>query len=184
MKWKSENEIRHIVQTSFTKTECIEKMGYKSNGTTNRELIKMLDTYHIDYSHFDPYKKSKQRAKYQRIVKTCPVCLCEFTTKLNHRHEKTTCSHSCSNVYFNGIARNVSPTSYRTICFRHHDKQCIVCNEDKVVTVHHLDENRTNNDPSNLIPLCPTHHQYLHSRYKYDIYDKVIDYITTWKENN
>ena len=38
-------------------------------------------------------------------------------------------------------------------------------------------ENENNNDPENLIPLCPTHHQYLHSRYRNLIIDKINEYI-------
>ena len=49
-----------------------------------------------------------------------------------------------------------------------------------MVEVHHLDENHKNNSPSNLIPLCPTHHQYWHSRYKEEIEQIVIDYITEY----
>lgn len=67
-------------------------------------------------------------------------------------------------------------TNYRTICFTHHKKECVVCGEDRIVSVHHYDENHNNNDPNNLVPLCPTHHQYVHSGYK----DLVIDKINDW----
>ena len=43
--------------------------------------------------------------------------------------------------------------------------------------VHHYDENHYNNDPRNLIPLCPTHHQYVHSRYKDEIICTIDEYI-------
>lgn len=56
--------------------------------------------------------------------------------------------------------------NYRTICFANHEKKCIVCGETKIVEVHHLNENRKDNSPDNLVPVCPTHHQYIHSRYK------------------
>ena len=99
-----------------------------------------------------------------------------------HKDEKTTCSHSCSNTYFRS-GKN-SPTyktdeevGYRTLCFRYHKKECIICKEDKIVEVHHLDENRENNKIDNLVPLCPTHHKYLHSNYRYLIEDKVNEYI-------
>lgn len=44
-----------------------------------------------------------------------------------------------------------------------------------IVAVHHYDGNHDNNSPENLIPLCPTHHQYVHSRYKKLVQEK-IDY--------
>ena len=91
-----------------------------------------------------------------------------------------TCSHSCANTYFrSGINNpNWKENTYRTTCFLYHKKECIICGENKIVEVHHLDENNKNNSPNNLIPLCPTHHQYWHSRYKVEIEQKVIDYIT------
>jgi hypothetical protein len=55
--------------------------------------------------------------------------------------------------------------------------------EDKIVDVHHLDENRDNNDIYNLIPLCPTHHRYWHSTYKNEIENKVYSYIKDFIKN-
>jgi hypothetical protein len=74
----------------------------------------------------------------------------------------------------NGGKRN-----YRSICFENHDKKCIICGEDKIVAVHHFDENN-NNDPKNLIPLCPTHHFYFHSKYRYLIIDKIKEFINSF----
>jgi len=70
-------------------------------------------------------------------------------------------------------------TSYRIICWKHHKKECIVCGEDKIVAVHHYDHDHHNNDPSNLIPLCPTHHQYVHSNHK----NLVEEQIEEWRNN-
>jgi len=50
--------------------------------------------------------------------------------------------------------------NYRTICFNYHKKKCVCCEESLIVEVHHFDENKENNSPDNLIPLCPTHHRY------------------------
>ncbi|PIZ82634.1 hypothetical protein COX97_03825, partial [Candidatus Pacearchaeota archaeon CG_4_10_14_0_2_um_filter_05_32_18] len=44
---------------------------------------------------------------------------------------------------------------------------CVACGFDKVVDLHHLDENNKNNSPNNLIGLCPNHHKMLHDfRYR------------------
>ena len=56
-------------------------------------------------------------------------------------------------------------------------KRSVVCGEDKIVAVHHYDHNHENNDPKNLIPLCPTHHAYVHSRYA----NEVLPYIEKYK---
>ena len=121
----------------------------------------------------------KNHEKYCSSLKNCPVCG-EKKVKLNNK----TCSYSCSNVYFRSKPRKNAKNNYRTICFHFHDKKCVVCGEDKIVEVHHLDENNKNNDPSNLIPLCPTHHKYWHSRYKKKVEKIVLKYIRDWRSGN
>ncbi len=94
-----------------------------------------------------------------------------------------TCGYSCANKKFkqgtdNG---NWKGNSYRSICFLHHEKKCIVCGEERIVEVHHYDENHNNNNPANLVPLCPTHHQYWHSRHKTVIQVTVDNYVQEFK---
>jgi hypothetical protein len=101
--------------------------------------------------------------------KVCPVCSKKFVS------ESITCSYSCSNTHFAHLRNKPDNYSnYRTICFKYHKKQCIICNEDKIVEVHHYNEQHDDNDPKNLVPLCPTHHQYVHSKYK-DCVQSIID---------
>ena len=124
--------------------------------------------------------------KYKMIIKTCPICGNNFETKSGHSREKTVCSHSCANTYFrsgksnpnykndnelNGVAK------YVIICFRSHEKKCVCCNEKNIVEVHHYDGNKKNDNPENLIPLCPTHHRYWHSRFRHLVKPKVDKYI-------
>jgi hypothetical protein len=105
--------------------------------------------------------------------KECPVC------KIMFKGNSVTCSYSCSNTYFRSGKNNPNwkESTYRTTCFEYHKKKCVVCDEDKIVEVHHMDENKDNNLPENLIPLCPTHHQYFHSRYKELVLPKILEYI-------
>lgn len=42
-------------------------------------------------------------------------------------------------------------------------KKCIICGFDKIVELHHLDENRQNNSEKNLVALCPNHHKMIHN---------------------
>lgn len=111
------------------------------------------------------------------------------------RREKTTCSRSCSNTSFrsgknNGNWKDISEydsrsktfiLKYRRICFENHKHECVICGENKILDVHHLDQNKFNNSPENLVPLCPTHHQYWHSRYKQEIEEKIYNYINEFK---
>lgn len=70
---------------------------------------------------------------------------------------------------------------YRKLCFKYHKHQCVCCHEKRLVTVHHLDGNYMNNMPSNLIPLCPTCHAYVHSTYKYLKMGKILAYINIFR---
>jgi HNH endonuclease len=112
--------------------------------------------------------------------KLCPVCNNTFSSK------STTCSYACSNKHFRSGENNGNwkEDAYRSTCFEYHRKECIICKEENLVEVHHLDENHMNNSPENLIPLCPTHHQYWHSKYKHIVEKQVIDYISEWKSGH
>jgi ribosomal protein L37E len=49
-------------------------------------------------------------------------------------------------------------------------KCCVICSFDKIVDLHHLDQNKENNSESNLVGLCPNHHKMLHDfRFKEEI---------------
>lgn len=100
-------------------------------------------------------------------VKFCPVC----ETPIKNYRFASTCSRSCSNRRY--PRQPPTEKDYTKICFRYYPKQCIVCNEPHVLDVHHLDKNRENNSPENLIPLCPTHHAYMHRGLKHLIVNKI-----------
>ena len=133
---------------------------------TNKANIKR----HESFCYLNPTNK-----------KLCPVC----NTPIKHYIDNTTCGYSCANKFTKTGPNNGNwkDTQYTTTCFHYHKRECVICQEQNIVAVHHLDENRNNNDPSNLIPLCPTHHQYWHSRHKHLVEQKVIEYITKWKES-
>lgn len=116
---------------------------------------------------------------YERIVKACPVCFLPFVTRKNHKREKTTCSHSCSNTFF-ALLRNKPEKykNYRTICFKYWPKECLICGWNRIVEVHHFDNNHKNNDKNNLVPLCPNHHAELISkRFKDETYNLLCQKI-------
>lgn len=169
-------EFIQIVKESKSKSEVCKKLGYATGGGGMRKVKKMIEDLEVDISHFE--RGSTGRAKYPVVEKTCPVCGTKFKTKLGSSGEKTTCSHSCSNSYYRSGVNNPNwkDDAYRSTCFHYHKKECVICGEDKIIDVHHYDENRKNNLPENLIPLCPTHHMYMHSRYKDLVSDKVDEY--------
>lgn len=110
---------------------------------------------------------------------------CNFCGKpiKNYKTSKGTCSKSCANSFFkvgenNG---NFKGDSYQYKCFANHKKECVVCGENKIVAVHHYNEDHFDDRIENLVPLCPTHHQYLHSRYAEEIKHIVDDYVNRFK---
>lgn len=168
-------KIIEIASQCTTKTELHKQLNIPYNGNFARFINNIFLEYSIQLKPIKP--------KWEKIEKECPVCGTLFKTSKNHPREKTVCSHSCSNTFFRSNVNNPNwkGNSYRSICFLHHKKECIICGEKNIISVHHFDHNHKNNSPDNLIPLCPTHHQYLHSRFKYLIEQEVINYQANFK---
>ena len=166
-----EDIVKCFYESSTIREICIKLYG-KYSGHQHRIIVQRLKELKLDISELkERYRLSKI---IPRIEKSCPVCNNKFFIKSSET--KVTCSYGCSNTYFNGISRNLNISNYRTIAFRTYKKECIICNESNIVEVHHYDENHDNDDPLNLIPLCPTHHQYYHSKYKYLVIDKIEEF--------
>jgi len=54
-------------------------------------------------------------------------------------------------------------------------KECVSCSFNKIVDVHHIDENNKNNSKSNLIGLCPNCHKLIHmGQYRQEIISNLI----------
>ena len=164
--------MENIIKESKSIAQVSKKLFGYDNRHTRNKINKFIEENKIDISHFGI------NSKLEYGTKDCPVCGKNFKTVLNHRDEKTTCSHSCSNSFFRSGKNNPNwkDNRYQTTCWLHHKKECIICGEKLIVAVHHYDENHSNNDPKNLIPLCPTHHQYVHSKYRHKVIDKINDY--------
>jgi len=184
----------NIIKECNSLSDFCKKINFNVNGSGYKKAKKIILDYNLDISHFD--NGVSKKVKHIEIKKICPVCKNEFFTK-NNKREKTVCSRSCSNTYFRSGVNNANYKSidnynnrssqfaikYRKICFENHEHKCVVCGENKILDVHHFDGNKFNNDVNNLIPICATHHNYLHSKYKDEIIDKVIEYINNWNKN-
>ena len=122
---------------------------------------------------------NQYQRKWELVQKNCPVCGDTFETKKDHPKEKVTCSHSCSNTFF-AKKRNVPERykRYQTICFKKWPKKCVLCGYDKIVAVHHIDENHNNNNIDNLVPLCMNHHEEIHHKlYKEETQKKLFEVL-------
>ena len=130
--------------------------------------------------------KQKQAAKLDRLYgpierhkKFCNCCGKEFIyegrIKTKAFLKAKFCNRSCANNRQDWWNENV--THYRTIALKYWDRECAICGFDKIIAVHHVDENKKNNDKENLIPLCPNHHEMVHSKWKNEVQPLIIDIV-------
>lgn len=175
----TKKEIEELVKNSFSISSISLALGYTKY---SRRVASVINNLSIDTSHF-----ISGRLPSKMIEKICPVCGDKFQISSDIKKKKTTCSRSCANKHFRSgenhpSYKEDSTHAHRIICFKHHKKECIVCGEDLVVEAHHYDGNHKNNNPENFIPLCPTHHKYIHSKYKYIILECVEEYIKNFSK--
>lgn len=163
----TDQEFTKIVSTSLSKSEICRKIGLPKNGTGLRHVTKRIDELKLDISHFStPKDRGVKLRKHQHIKKDCPVCGTKFDAIVGSKREKQTCSYACSNTLFrsgdnNGQFKN-GISNYRSRCARKYKEECIICGWSISVDSHHIDENHNNNDPDNLVFLCPNHHRMAH----------------------
>ncbi len=93
------------------------------------------------------------------------IIICKRCRKEKPHHQKGYCNN-CSNLLFH--YDHIKRHNYRkwhNIDLETHRKitaMCIICGFDKIVDLHHLDRDHKNNNPSNLVGLCPNHHKMSH----------------------
>lgn len=171
----TEAEIEELIKNNFSISAISLALGYAQY---NRRVASIINSLSIDKTHFISGKLPPEI-----VEKVCPVCNKKFKISIGLKKKKITCSRSCANIYFRSgedhpSYKNDSKNAHRIICFKYHEKKCVVCGEDLIVEAHHYDGNHKNNNPENFIPLCPTHHKYIHSnKYKYIILECVDEYI-------
>ncbi|MFW5846624.1 MAG: hypothetical protein ACOCUU_00550 [Nanoarchaeota archaeon] len=114
---------------------------------------------------FNCYKKLKWQPK-NKICKRCGRSL--------PHHAKGLCVGCYQTVFrldnnkaWNHMKNyNLDYETYKKIT-----KKCAICGFDKVVDLHHLDQDKKNNSKENLIGLCPNHHKMLHTiKYRKEIF--------------
>lgn len=159
----TDEELLNICDSFPSASAYLRSIGINnSNGRYTSEINRRRERLNLEW-------------KTKHIDRICPICNKRF--RVLPSENKQTCSRSCSNTLF--PRRSPGEFNYRAICFSYHKKECIICGESNIVAVHHYDENHENNEITNLIPMCPTHHQYMHSGFKHLIEDKVKEYIAS-----
>lgn len=134
-------------------------------------------------------EKKNKKFEQQRTEVTCAYCGKSFikpNSKLKSksglyfccREHKDLAQRINSGEQFNNMRpehyNKEGTSNYRRIAFDNYPHECAVCkwNEDEdILQVHHIDENRKNGKKDNLIILCPTCHWKL-TTYKYKLIDR------------
>jgi hypothetical protein len=158
-------------------------MDWPPTGPYGQKVNRWVKKYNIDLSHFQtPWEINR---KYPLIEKECPVCGNKFQTSKGAPKEKKTCGHRCANTFCSsikgwgnykhgGYSNGGTDSFYRVICFEYWPRKCALCNWTKIIDVHHIDGDNTNNNPLNLVPLCPNHHALCRLQpYKKEINEKI-----------
>lgn len=118
-------------------------------------------------------------AHQKRITVNCTYCNKPFEkvqSKLNnsrsglyfccreHKDLAQRLDFGCKEIMPDHYGTITGISSYRKLAFYAQDHKCAVCGwceDERVLEVHHIDEDRSNNDINNLIILCPICHRYL-----------------------
>ncbi len=154
-----------IVSASLSLSEVLKHVGYSSHGRNTKALKDFLYQKSISIDHFTANGMPPSVI----LTKICPQCGNSFTCKKSE--EKETCSHSCANKYFSykqGTKnKKTGISTYTTILANYYASigkpiKCCACDFSEVLDVHHIDEDRLNNQLNNLVYLCPNHHALYH----------------------
>ena len=165
--------------------EYIRTTEKANHGRHCKDNPTRLETY-SSLKQAQELRFNNELGNYKNFEVVCDCCGNEFFVNEREKQfplkEKYYCSRSCSNSVGGKTKAEKyhgdEVAKYRTVALRHHAHQCIVCGFDKIVDIHHIDENHNNNDPKNLVCLCPNHHKmYHHSSYKKDIDPYIKSYI-------
>lgn len=135
----------------------------------------------VNYNNKHGYKNlcSKEclsLSRYSAITTNCFKCGKRVSKTLaNAARSKSGryyCSRSCSASANNSIHKkgsnhpnyNGGLASYRKRALEYYGSKCAFCDYSikAVLQVHHKDRDRKNNDLTNLVVLCPTHHKEIH----------------------
>jgi len=97
------------------------------------------------------------------VTCTCIGCGKSFITKRARSKTRLYCVKSCYNKNRNSTSKQ-TVNNYRRRALETYEPQCKICSYgiEAVLNVHHIDEDRKNNEIENLVVLCPTHHKEVH----------------------
>lgn len=190
------------MQRNLNQTEVEERVNQKFNGQVivisnyiNRRSNIKLKCLKCGYEWetiagnvINKYDgRCKECVKKERTNLSCALCGKKFSRSPHQIKSNKSgffyCSRECGNKHKNILVQEEYPISvnnYRQRAMQYYPNYCAVCEwkEDiRILEVHHIDENRNNNDIKNLIILCPICHRKITLKYYILIISKTRKYI-------
>lgn len=125
-----------------------------------------------------PKCSDEERYEKDRAYVTCAYCGKEFHIPKSHLDKSKSGLYFCCREHKDAAQRidsgkdfdimrpkhygDTYSTEYRQVAFRLYPHKCCVCGwdeDERILEVHHKDENHDNNDPDNLCIICPICHR-------------------------
>ena len=113
------------------------------------------------------------KSKKKRVTLNCAYCGKEFERIESHLGKSKSglyfCCRDCKDKGQQlenglGLRKETGLYAYREAAMRVYDHKCAVCGwnlDDRVLEVHHIDSDRSNNTIENLLVLCPICHKFI-----------------------
>lgn len=111
---------------------------------------------------------------YKRVVWKRKLIECPRCHRMKPMHARGFCRGCYMSLFFIERVKEPQYAKRYSLTYEQYNKittKCVICGFDKIVALHHLDKNRKNASDSNLVGLCPNHHNMIHHR---DYQDEVI----------
>ena len=173
-------KLQELLNTCTSLGAIAKELGYSTHGRNTSAISVFLRSNGLDFN-----KHTSKPIEYE--TRQCLHCGKDFQVSIHNKNtfKVRTCSHYCSANYseykLSRVANKIGSlaTSYPLVAKRNNLTYCGICGESEVIDIHHIDEDRDNNDISNLVALCPNHHAYIHRGKGHLILDKLIEHLDT-----
>lgn len=122
------------------------------------EKCKKKVEHHAKLKCITCYKKDHWKPK---------LVICKRCKRERPQHAKGLCDGCYNSVFHIDSVKLHNARRYHKIdseLYKKITKKCFFCDFDKIVDLHHIDNNHKNNTENNLIGVCPNHHKMLHHR--------------------